>query len=484
MADYSRGRVLRAASWYTAGNFISKSILYLCTPLFTRILTGAEYGQYSNFTSWQQILTALLTFDLSTSINNAYIDYKDEAKRRGFLSTITVLSFAVPSFFSMIILLFRKSFVQWIHLDFRQLVLLLSVVCLANTLGIFQAEQAVKMEYKLSSALTIGTAVGGTVLTFLLLWILDDKLLGILLGNTAFQEMASIVLALLILKKSRDIRWEYGRYALMIAVPLIPHVLAGTILGSSDKVMITNICGSEDNALYSLIYTITMVITMFASSVNKAWVPWFFDKLVHKDYSAIQRATRIMLPLGSVAAVGLCLAAPELIAVIGGAKYAVSRYLMPPLILHSVCGYYSTLYINIEFYNKKTFGISVATVIAAVVNLAMNYVFINRFGYQAAAYTTLFCAALTLCFHLYKVKRQDMLDVFDNKYQMLMLMATGVICLLTLPLYDHMLLRWALEACYIAALGIFFCLNRRQVKKVVDAVLGTRQNHENKMDAG
>lgn len=44
---------------------------------------------------------------------------------------------------------------------------------------------------------------------------------------------------------------------------------------------------------------------------------------------------------------------------------------------------------------------------------------------MAAAYTTLASSAITLLFHLYKVKMQNMKDVFDNKF---LLALIGVVC--------------------------------------------------------
>lgn len=461
------GNVLKAGAWYIASNFISKSILYLCTPLYTRLLTTSEYGQYSNFISWQSILTALITFDLSSSVGIAYIDYKHDLVFKEFISTISICSILIPMIFSFPMLIFSDYFLRIFDLDRTYLKILLLYLCFCNNLQIYQAEQRSRIRYKLSSILTLIVSCGGVALTFLLFFCLQDKLMGIILGNVLFSAIVNIGILGAVLKNGIVFKWKYVRYALLISFPLIPHILAGTVLGSSDKVMITKLCGSEKTALYSLVFTIAMLVTMFASSINKAWVPWFFDRLSNGDDVSIKKATRRIFPLLSLSAFFVCLTAPEIIFIIGGKNYLEAVRLMPPLILHCVCNFASTFYINIEFYNKRTFGISAATVISAIVNLILNWIFIRTFGYSAAAYTTLFSSILTLFFHLYKVKKQEMLEVFDNKYNFSVLTATFAACLFMLPIYTLTIVRYSLMIAIIVVGCVFICRNKGKVCETI-----------------
>ena len=57
-------RALKAGVWYTFSNFLSKGLIFLSTPIFTRVLSKTEYGQYSNFATWQTLLLVLVTWEL------------------------------------------------------------------------------------------------------------------------------------------------------------------------------------------------------------------------------------------------------------------------------------------------------------------------------------------------------------------------------------------------------------------------------------
>lgn len=461
------GNALKAGVWYIISNFISKSILYICTPLYTRLLTTAEYGHYSNFISWQSILAAFVTFDLSSSVGIAYIDYKNDWEFNEFISTISICSVLIPLMFSVPILLCSDWFVRFFNLDKSYLIILLFYLCFCNNLQVYQAEQRSKIRYKLSSILTLLISIGGVSFTLIFVLSLRNNLMGIILGNVLSNVVINVGILSVILKKTFVFKWKYVRYALLISIPLIPHILAGTILGSSDKVMITKICGSEKTALYSLVFTIAMIVTMFASSINKAWVPWFFDRMSNGDNDSIKKAVRRIFPILSISAISICLTAPEIVLILGGKSYLESVPLIPPLILHCVCNFVSTLYINIEFYNKKTFGISVATVISSIMNLLLNWIFIYAFGYGAAAYTTLFSSVLTLIFHLYKIKKQGMLQVFDNKYNILVLIVTFIACFFMLFIYPLRIVRYSLITVIIVVGYVLICKNKGKIYEVV-----------------
>lgn len=462
---------LRAAVWYTFSNFISKVLLYLCTPFYTRILTKWEYGQYSNFVSWQSILTALLTLDLSSSVAIAYFDYKEKNKFDSFISSISIGSIIIPALFSAVILRFNDIFLNIFNMQQKHLILLILVLCFGNTLGVYQAEQRSKVKYKHSSALTLCASCGSVFLTLILTVLMKDKLMGVLLGNSIIIIIINLILLSAIMKRRFTFKWIYVKYSLSISIPLVPHVLAGTILGSSDKIMINEMCDSEKAGLYNLVYTISMIITMFSSSINKAWVPWFFEKLSIGDEKAIKEVIKKVFPIMSFLTVGLCLISPEIVLILGGKQYYSSIFLMPPLILHCIYNFVSTLYINIEFFEKKTFGISVATVLAALINLILNYYCIGIWGFKAAAYTTLFSAIVSLGFHLYKVKRQKMLYVFDNKFNIIMLALTTCLCLVIQFTYNYFSLRYSFILVYSILLALQIYKKREKIQNIINKIL-------------
>lgn len=80
---------------------------------------------------------------------------------------------------------------------------------------------------------------------------------------------------------------------------------------------------------------------------------------------------------------------PEIVKLLASSKYWEGIGIIPPVVLANYIIFAYTLYVNIEHFYKKTPYITLNTVIAAGLNLILNYIFIPRYGYMAAAYTTL-----------------------------------------------------------------------------------------------
>ena len=87
-------RAVKAGAWYTASSFLIRSIGLITTPVFTRLLTKAEFGLFNNFTSWLSIITIIVTLNLESTLISARYDYEDDfyeydrgSKRRQSQST-------------------------------------------------------------------------------------------------------------------------------------------------------------------------------------------------------------------------------------------------------------------------------------------------------------------------------------------------------------------------------------------------------------
>lgn len=206
---------------------------------------------------------------------------------------------------------------------------------------------------------------------------------------------------------------------MLFNIPLIPHYFSEYILNQSDRIMIKKMCSLSDVAFYSVAYNAGMLLTIITSSLNQALTPWLYQSLDDKNYCQIGKtimslAALIMVPL----IIFICLA-PEAIYILAGDKYASAVYVIPPVAGSIVFLFLYTNFANIEFYydyNKFTMYISM---IGAILNLALNYVFINLFGFVAAGYTTFACF-FVYCFGHYLfmefiMKKKNHVHLIDIK---------------------------------------------------------------------
>lgn len=109
-------------------------------------------------------------------------------------------------------------------------------------------------------------------------------------------------------------------------------------------------------------------------------------------------------------------------------------------------GIYTTaLYDNftaISFFHKKSFNIMIATVIAAISNVIMNYVFIMKCGYIAAGYTTLASNLILTALHYINSRKIEKEKVYDFKFCLLSVLVVTISCLLCNLIYKFTWVRY------------------------------------------
>ena len=55
---------VRASLWFLISTFLQKAISVISTPIFTRLLTTGQYGEYNVFQSWMGIISVIVTLNL------------------------------------------------------------------------------------------------------------------------------------------------------------------------------------------------------------------------------------------------------------------------------------------------------------------------------------------------------------------------------------------------------------------------------------
>ena len=96
-------KVVKAGTWYTISNFLIKGISFVTLPIFARLLTKGELGQFSNITAWFNVLAIITTFELYSSVSIARFDFKDDLKK--YISSNLVLGTIITSIFYLFCLI-------------------------------------------------------------------------------------------------------------------------------------------------------------------------------------------------------------------------------------------------------------------------------------------------------------------------------------------------------------------------------------------
>ncbi len=444
-------KTLNSAVWYTISSIMAKGITVLLTPFFTRILSVSEYGEYTNFISWQNILVVIFSMELSATILRARFDYKDNNIFSGYVFTVS--TFGVVFSITVTLLIFACSGFDMenvISIKNHYIWLLIDIIVFAPLLQIFQAEQRSEVKYKVSSVITLVYGICSFLIPYIFTFFLDDKLFALLLGIAANATLwGAGIYFFYFIKPHGAVKTEYIKYALIIAIPVIPHMISNIIMGNSDKLMINSICGAEYAALYGVVYTCALVVNLIRNAINNAWIPWFYKNLDEGNVVKVKNVSKNYLYLFTAASVFLCLTGPEMVMVLGGVKYYTAAKLVPMIMLGCYYNFVNLFYVNIEFYEKKTYMVSVVTVFTALLNVLLNYICIKNWGYIAATYTTAFCNFIIVLLHYFITKKMNNKQICNNKQIFMYCILSAIVFWAITFLYDFTEVRYTFLILFI-----------------------------------
>lgn len=454
--------ILKIGLIYTISNIVVKGIVFLTTPIFTRLMSQTAYGEFSSISSWANIITTIVTLNLYSSISVAKHDYDDVFDK--YLSSILILGNIVTAICWVIIESNIIVFENIFSMDRMYIRSIMLYSFFSPATQILLNKYRMYNEYKKVVIITWTTLIVSTVGSLLFVCTFQDKLMGRVLGYYVILAVINIIFWIYILIEGKQIHLKYCKYALNLALPLVPHELAGIVLTSSDRIIIQQLCGAEKTALYSLAYTISTILNVFLSSINQAWVPWFYDKLEKEEFEHIRKASNMVIVLFAVGCIGVMLVGPEIIMIFGGKQYLAAKSIVPPVCLAVMFQLVYTMYVNIEFYMKKTSIISIATIMATIINVVLNYIFIPHLGYVVAAYTTAIGFAMMCILHILAVRKiSDYSGVFSRKTIMLSVGVVILGMLIILLIYEMVIIRMVMILAYFVLIFALLYKYRKEI---------------------
>ena len=430
--------VVKAGLWFTICNFLQKGISFITIPVFTRIMTTEEYGLYSIYASWHSVITVFATLHLSYYVfNRGLVKYENDRER--FVVSIQSLSATITLIFIAVYLMLRNPINAYSGMPTAMMICMMVQIFFEPPVLYWTARKRFEYKYQAVIFATLAISILNPVIGIVLIKcnVFKDAALARVFSIALVSVVFGFAFGFRIIQKAHNIfNTKYWRYALGFNLPLIPHYLSTTILSSADRIMIGNMVGKSEAGIYSVAYSIGMVCTLFSQAINQAYLPWLYKRMKKEVYSGISGISNTFLLIMLCILTMIICFAPEVVWIVGSKKYMEAIWAIPP-----VCGsiffiFLQNLFANIEYYFEKTKLIAAASVGVAILNIILNYIFIQLFGYLAAGYTTLFCYIAYSVVHYFVLKRicdQNSVNLnmlFDLKtvigLSILMLAVTGI----------------------------------------------------------
>lgn len=443
---------IKASFWALVCSVFQSTISLVTTPVFTRILTQEEYGIYSQYSSWLGILSILITLNLSyETFTKGLTDHQQD--EYPFTASMLGLNTLIFSVFLFVFLAAPAFWAKLLNLTPALTFMMFVHLFVSTPFDYWKSKEQFHFRYKLSSLLSILITVFSYAFSIYAVTHFANRLEARIEADLLVRCVIGIPLLLLIFGKGKTFydrnNWKY---ALTFALPLVPHYLSNIVLNQSDRIMIGRMVGNAEAAKYSIAYMIASMVLMIITAINSSFIPLTFQNLKSGNLKPVRSGASLLfigIALLCLAAMGL---APEVLAIFAAPSYSDAVGVVPTVSASVFFIFIFTLFSNVEYYYKKTQWIGLATLLAAGLNVLLNWILIPKFGYMVAGVTTLISYIFLAVFHYVSyrhiLKEEHSEEIYDLR---LILLVSAVLLVITMFITSIYHLSWIRYLLVLAA---------------------------------
>lgn len=460
--------LLKSSFWYTVSNFLTRAMVFITMPFFTRLFTKEQYGDFSVFASWQTILLIICGIENYSTLNRARFDFTGEGEIDGYITSSLVLSTLLTSIIFVLYLIYPTMFDRLFLMERKYMFMMFLYLFTYPVFAMFQAKQRVEYKYKLNSAISFSVSILSALLSiFLAISMTSDRLLGRIVGQYILYIIVGMLFYIYFICRSRSVTLSAWKYALRMGLPLVFSFLGSQILLSSDSLVLKHMCSAEEVSYLSVTHSCSHIMLLLVQTLNTAWAPWFYDMLKVENDNAIRKTFIIYLWIIIIGTGGIVLLGPEIILILGGKGYRESMYLLPAYILGGVFTVLTAQFTNLETYHKRPEYSAILTATVAVLNIVLDVVGVKMWGYRAVVYATLLCQLVLIGLHYLVSLKMGIRKLLPIKYLAFALIFSLALIPSALLLYESGCARYVFVGILIIACLIFAGAKRNEIKVLV-----------------
>ena len=426
----------------TVANCISLVVGMIMIPIVTRVLSTEQMGIANTFISTRNTVVIIITCSVYAYVHKAMIEFKDEKK--SYIFSIIVFSILAVVISFCISLIFKEKLMKLLSLD-NFFYYWLFISCLGCALfSIADYYCIFQNKYYIVAMIVLSVGPISQFLSVGLSYVLEnDKYIGRVIGlDFVYLLVAVCLIVWMFVGRRPKFKTKYVKTTLAFTIPIIPHLLSQMVLTQCDLVMISYFCGSSKSGIYSMGHTVGFLALTVMSQIMASWSPWVYRRMEDKEFKTIFDNSKLIVLVGAFISIGLLTISTELIKIFLTDVYSPCIYIVPTLV---VAMFFQFIYIfvyDFQFFNKKAKSIAASSIVAAIFNLITNYIFIPKFGFLAAGFTTLASYFVLLMINYFFTVRIGINKVYDIKQLFAWTIVVGVYALICVKLKNEFIVRY------------------------------------------
>ena len=387
-------RLLSRGAAYTVATVGPKAVQLITLPLFTLVMSAAEFGRMALAVGVSLAIIPLLTRSLETAVFRSwYVLDDDESERRRYLSTAAVAVFIFTNALALLAVAVSWPYTSGsdkLPTSYLALALFGSAMLISGSvipLGVLRAQDRLRAFLRVSLT---GPAVS-IPLTLLAVLALDMGARGWLAASLVGAGVTLPVAA----RELRD-QWtthlsrKHLRSLVAWGVPFVPHGIAHWTLATSDRMILASYVSITQLGVYNVGYQLAMGLALMYTALNSV-ISSSYGRAIGDPVQRGRLSRLVSHQVLATTGLGLAVAllAPPAMDLVLPTQFDAAQQVVPWVALGYIFfGLYLVPMNTIVILGGDTKLVWLPTSVAAVTSVGLNLAFVPSGGIIAASVTT------------------------------------------------------------------------------------------------
>lgn len=466
-------RLIKNTGIIAVGGMATKLVSFFLLPLYTSVLTTAEYGTVDYLSTIAAFCVPAISLLMDEAMFRFLIDCKDEKDRaRVVTSSCAVLGAGCLAFVFVALVL-------WLLFAPENMIWIVALVIVQSLLTMTSALLRGFGDTVSYSAMNFSASALAVVMNVLFIAVLRLGVVGMLSATV----MATGGVAAVFLIKEKLWRYlDFSAYSnaeakalLKYSLPLIPNKVSWTIMNMLDRLIIMNTIGSDAAGVYAVSYKFPNVMDQVYGFFYQSWKESSArakesDEDEAVFYNAVYKSLkRFMLAV----VLGMTALMPLVYGVLIKGSFGEGILYVPILLLATYFSNISGFYGGIFTAHKDTGIMGTTTMVSAVLCGVLCLLLIPVWGLYGASTATIAATFVANEYRRIKVARYVALE--ENLGEKMLAIAAIVITFGTFYVYSYTGSIAALLVCLVAAFAYSIGMNLPLLKKAFGAIRAGRR---------
>ena len=417
--------------YLSLGKICTSLLTFLLLPLYTGVLSTAEYGIVDLLNTLTILLLPIITFQIEKAVFRELVESRNDDKKISQIITTSSIFIFYQLILFIIIFLFCSLFIKNDY-KFFLMINIIAYIMLSFFQQISRGLNDIK-KYTIGSFIS---AVVAIIFNIIFLIIIPMGVTGMLLATFIgyFMGASYLFLRLEIYRyfKFKDNKIQILKLLLKYSVPLIPNALSWWVFSASDRLIVTTFLGVDYNGILAASLKFSSIITTLYTIFDTSWIESMSSHIDDDDIeiyfnNVIDKIMRIFI---SVSVLMICLL-PFAFPLLVNAKFGTGYYLIPISIISALFNTLQGVVVVTYAAKKNTKAIANTSIYSAIINIFVHLLFIKLIGLYAAVLSTLASFAIMSIYRCYDINKKYIKIKINKK----LIISTCTLLLIIIPMY-------------------------------------------------